>query len=86
MKLEAYLEANDIKRTAFAVTIGVSPAYITMLCANECWPSKVVVERIQDATGGLVSANDFLGKRTPKPKRRQKTSDGASASSVEAAQ
>jgi len=61
MKLTDFLSRPDSPtRTAFAKDVGVSPAYITALCAEEYWPSRRVVTAITRATGGAVTANDFL--------------------------
>lgn len=63
MRLSAYLDENRIKRSAFAETIRVSPGYVTDLCEDRCWPGRDVILRIREATGGAVTADDFLPAR-----------------------
>ncbi len=60
MKLGEYLESKGIKRGEFAQSIGVTGGWITALCDGTGWPSREVAEKIAVATGGDVSANDFL--------------------------
>lgn len=60
MKLAEYLESNSIKRGEFAHSIGVTGGWITALCDGTGWPSREVAEKIAAATGGEVTANDFL--------------------------
>jgi 3,4-dihydroxy 2-butanone 4-phosphate synthase/GTP cyclohydrolase II len=60
MKLSEYLEAKGIKRGDFAQSIGVTGGWITSLCDGSGWPSREVAEKIAAATGGDVTANDFL--------------------------
>jgi len=60
MTLTEYLTTNSIKRTDFAITIGVSQSYVTMLCQGEIWPGRDIVKRIVDATSGQVTPNDFI--------------------------
>ena len=60
MKLADYLSQNDIKRFKFAELIGVSQSYVTQLCQGHVWPGREIVQRIMDATDGMVRANDFV--------------------------
>jgi transcriptional regulator with XRE-family HTH domain len=60
MKLADYLAQNQIRRSDFAVRIGKSQSYVTMICQGSIWPSREAVARIQDATDGAVMANDFV--------------------------
>lgn len=60
MKLASYLEKTGTTRYAFAKAIGVTPPYITALCAGDNWPGREVMTRIIAVTGGEVTANDFL--------------------------
>jgi DNA-binding transcriptional regulator YdaS (Cro superfamily) len=64
-KLAAWLERTETKRSAFAESVGVSPSYVTQLCAGTIWPGRDVIERIRDATGGEVTANDFMTPAAP---------------------
>ena len=60
MKLHDYLQTKSIKRSEFAALIGKSQSYVTMLCQGAIWPSRDAAQRIAEATGGLVTANDFV--------------------------
>jgi 3,4-dihydroxy 2-butanone 4-phosphate synthase/GTP cyclohydrolase II len=60
MRLAEYLKDRGIKRGEFAKAIGVSAGRVTQLCDDAGWPSKDVAERISEATGGAVTADDFL--------------------------
>ncbi len=49
-------------RSAFARSVGLSPASITALCNDQqAWVSREAGSRIAAATGGAVTPNDFLG-------------------------
>lgn len=61
MKLSDYLSQRGIKRSDFAGTIGVSQSYVTMICQGKIWPGRDVVTKINAATDGEVTANDFVG-------------------------
>ncbi|QEN87420.1 3,4-dihydroxy-2-butanone-4-phosphate synthase [Labrys sp. KNU-23] len=62
MKLDAWLKQTTTPRSAFARTVGLSPASITALCNDEtAWISRETAARIAEATGGSVTPNDFLG-------------------------
>ena len=62
MKLADYLQKRGIKRIHFARVLGISPSYLTQLCADpsDFWPGRDVAFRIRAATGGEVTPNDFL--------------------------
>lgn len=60
MKLAEYLELKSIKKGDFAREIGVTAGWVTCLCDGSGWPSQDVAERIARATGGEVTANDFM--------------------------
>lgn len=60
MKLADWLKEQRMSRKDFADEIGVVRSYVTELCQHSKWPSRDVVTRIQAATSGAVSANDFL--------------------------
>lgn len=64
MTLAEFLEANDIRGEDFAKTIGVSQAYVSMLCHRKHDPSLSVIMRIKDATGGQVEAEDLVSLKT----------------------
>ncbi|CAM5763686.1 3,4-dihydroxy-2-butanone 4-phosphate synthase [Labrys miyagiensis] len=62
MKLDAWLKQTATPRSAFAKTVGLSPASITALCNDDsAWISRETAARIAEATGGSVTPNDFLG-------------------------
>lgn len=63
MKLETYLSEIDLKATAFAEKIGVSPSTITRILRGERSPGFDLVMRIQAATKGKVSAKDWYADR-----------------------
>lgn len=65
MKLSDWLDTpnpDGVKklRGAFAIAIGVTPQMITAYCSGKSWPTRERMERIVAATGGAVTANDFL--------------------------
>lgn len=60
MTLSDFLEKKSIRQTDFAEQIGMSSAYVSMLCRGKIWPSRDVLHRIVAATGGKVTANDFM--------------------------
>lgn len=61
MKLADWIKRERKTRVEVAEYLGVSPPYITNLCSDEpCWPSRDVVARLIELTGGEVSAPDFL--------------------------
>lgn len=63
MKLADFLKTREIKRGDFARSIGISPGRVTQLCDDGGWPSRDVADKIFEATGGLVTADDFLTTR-----------------------
>ncbi len=60
MKLADWLIEKNISRTEFAVRIGVSPSWITLLCSGDSWPGKRVAQAIVRETDGAVTAHDFF--------------------------
>jgi 3,4-dihydroxy 2-butanone 4-phosphate synthase/GTP cyclohydrolase II len=60
MRLADFLKEQGIRRGKFARDIGVSPGRVTQLCDGRGWPSRDVAEKISVATGGRVTADDFL--------------------------
>lgn len=60
MTLADFLKINNIRQADFAEQIGRSAAYVSMISRGQIWPSRDVVSRIVSATGGLVTANDFM--------------------------
>jgi 3,4-dihydroxy 2-butanone 4-phosphate synthase/GTP cyclohydrolase II len=60
MQLSDWLTQNNIKRSAFAERIGVSPQTITGWCDGSFWISATKAQLILDETAGAVTPNDFL--------------------------
>lgn len=60
MKLEQYLRENEIKPVAFAVSIDVAPSTITRILRGERTPRIDLIGKIKVATGGAVTADDFM--------------------------
>jgi transcriptional regulator with XRE-family HTH domain len=61
MKLADYMTAHDLSRAEFAESIRVSAETVRRYLAGERIPDKHVMERIAEATGFQVTANDFFG-------------------------
>jgi 3,4-dihydroxy 2-butanone 4-phosphate synthase / GTP cyclohydrolase II len=62
MKLEDWLNQNNIARKVFAQQVCLSPASITALCNDpHAWISRETAGRISEATQGAVTPNDFIG-------------------------
>jgi hypothetical protein len=62
--LRNWLEQDPAPMTkiAFARKIGVSPAYVSMLVADDApWPGREIVRRIGVVTRGAVTPNDLAG-------------------------
>ncbi len=60
MTLHEYLKANKIKGYEFAKTIGVHKTYLSGLRQGKRWPSRRLMLRISEETGGQVTADSFL--------------------------
>ncbi len=62
MKLDEWLTANNVKRSAFAARLGTSAGYVTDLCQSpSVQPSLKMAQRSMIATGGDVKPEDFFG-------------------------
>jgi predicted transcriptional regulator len=61
MKLNDFLSAEGISMGAFAKTVGTTTATISRVSDGTVVPRKALMERIHDATGGLVTPNDLVG-------------------------
>lgn len=59
-KLERYLERNRLTQADFAERVGTTQGAIARYIAGQRMPRPEVLVRIIDATGGEVTANDFL--------------------------
>lgn len=60
MDLRAYLDCREIEIAAFAAEIGVTQTSLYRYLAGDRTPRKDVLLRIQAATRGEVSPNDFF--------------------------
>lgn len=60
MTLETYLAANGLKETDFAKLIGVEQSTVNRLKRGSM-PTREVMARIFEVTGGQVTGNDFYG-------------------------
>jgi 3,4-dihydroxy 2-butanone 4-phosphate synthase/GTP cyclohydrolase II len=58
--LAEWLSEQKITRTAFAVRIGVSPSFITLLCNGTSYPGRRVAKAIFRETHGTVTSQDFF--------------------------
>lgn len=65
--LAQWLKGKHKARGAFAAEVGLSPSYISQLCADPptYWPSRDVAIRIRQATDNAVTPNDFLPEYEP---------------------
>jgi transcriptional regulator with XRE-family HTH domain len=66
MKLARYLSENGLTQEQFAGRIGVSQAWLSRLAGGSVYASFEVLLRVQEATDGAVTPNDFL----PPPTRQ----------------
>lgn len=60
MKLADWLLMTKTRRRDFAKSIGVQPSVISDYCKGRYAPRPRTAEAIIRATGGAVTANDFL--------------------------
>lgn len=61
MKLDQWLSEQNISNQAFAALIGVDQASVWRLRQGVSHPDwKKTLPKIVDATGGAVTANDFM--------------------------
>jgi transcriptional regulator with XRE-family HTH domain len=60
MKLATYLESHAISDAAFGEAIGVSRQAVFRYRTGERRPEWAVLEAIARATGGAVTADDFM--------------------------
>lgn len=69
MKLSEWLNRVDKSRDQFAAEIGVDPVSVGRYVTGERRPRWDVIAKIHRATGGQVSANDFLEIKESPPRR-----------------
>lgn len=60
MTLDQFLQSKRLTRAAFAEQVGVSRQTLQRYLAGERFPRRRVLRAIDAATGGLVTANDFV--------------------------
>lgn len=60
MKLETYLKNNGMTDASFGAQVSLSQSQVSRIKRGVSWPTRDVLERITMATGGTVTANDFL--------------------------
>lgn len=53
-------DGSKRRKGVFAAEIGVTASMITEYCEGRMWPGREKMEAIVKATGGQVTANDFL--------------------------
>lgn len=75
MTLAEFLKENGETASAFASRTGISQPYVSRLISGERFPHREVIEAIWKATGGKVTANDFIQGATPE----ETNSDGEAA-------
>lgn len=59
MKLNTYLNENNLSQAAFAAMIGVSQAAVERYSNGKRIPEPPVMREIARVTDGMVTANDF---------------------------
>lgn len=60
MKLSDYIDGANLTRAEFAALIDVDEASLSRYISGSRRPNWDVLHRIRDATGGRVTANDFM--------------------------
>ena len=60
MKLDSYLQKHNLKPSQFAASLGKPASTITRILNGTRLPSFGLMREIADATGGEVTANDFM--------------------------
>ena len=68
MKLAQYLTDSGLKQEDFAKLVGISQPHVSRLLKGGTWPQRALLQRITEATGGKVTADDFL---VPEPSNGQ---------------
>lgn len=61
MTLSDYLARPDTNATELAARVGVSVSTITRAARGEVLPTRTVMQKLFNATGGSVTPNDFFG-------------------------
>lgn len=73
MQLSTYLQREHLTREQFARLIGVSPVTVYRWLTGDRFPYRHL-DQITKATGGKVTANDFVKLRGSLSKQHQKRS------------
>jgi transcriptional regulator with XRE-family HTH domain len=60
MQLKTYLSENSVSLSEFARLVGASEGGIRKWLTGERVPRPEAVRKIQEVTGGAVTANDFF--------------------------
>lgn len=60
MKLSDWFDQTKKPKGEFADEIGVTPQMISAYLSGKTWPTKERAKKIAEATGGRVTANDFV--------------------------
>lgn len=61
MELKDFLKKNDLSMAEFAEQVGTTAATISRVADRLVTARRTLVERIYEATGGLVTPNDLAG-------------------------
>lgn len=61
MKLQAYLDEQKLTHLAFGQLVGASEFGVRKWARGERTPRGAAMRKIQEVTGGAVSAADFFG-------------------------
>lgn len=67
MTLSEYLAETKEKANDFAARADISQPYVSRLLSGERFPRPEMVERIEEATGGKVTAGDWFAARRASP-------------------
>ena len=59
-QLRAYLAQNSIRQSVLAETLGVSNGYMSQIINGDKRPSLDLAVKIEDATGGAVTARSWV--------------------------
>lgn len=69
MQLRTYLAMHNIPPAAFAGTLNVSVQTLYRYLSSDRFPTPENLKRIREATGGAVTADDFVDQHTAPPPR-----------------
>ena len=67
MHLRAHLSETGETAASFAARVGVDVKTLYRYLSGERFPTPENLRRIRDATGGAVTADDFVDQHTAKP-------------------